>query len=119
MNKHVIKLVEDKQLSYRPINSLESIKLEILKTYTKTYLKTEFIQHFKFLVSIPIFFYQKSDKSLCLYIDHQDLNNLIIKNWNPPSLISEALNWQGQAKYWTELDLTSAYYLIRIWESDE
>lgn len=43
INEYAIKLVEDKQLLYRPIYSLRLVKLEILKTYIKTHLKTEFI----------------------------------------------------------------------------
>lgn len=43
LNKHTIKLGDGKQLLYRPIYSLGLVKLEILKTNIKTYLKTGFI----------------------------------------------------------------------------
>ena len=43
MNKHAIELEECKQPSFRPIYSLEPIKLEILKTYIKTNLANGFI----------------------------------------------------------------------------
>lgn len=43
INKYVIKLVEGKQLFYKPIYSLKLIKLENLKTYIETYLNTGFI----------------------------------------------------------------------------
>lgn len=79
MNEHTIELIEGKQPPYGPIYRLEPVKLETLKTYIKTYLKTGFIQPSKFLVSVPIFFNQKSNGSLYLYIDYQDLNNLTIK----------------------------------------
>ena len=40
---YAINLKEDKQLPYRPIYSLRPVKLEILKTYIETYLRTRFI----------------------------------------------------------------------------
>lgn len=43
INEHAIELEKDKQPPYRPIYSLNLIKLETLRTYIKTYLKTEFI----------------------------------------------------------------------------
>ena len=40
MNEHAIELVEGKQPPYGPIYSLGPVKLETLKTYIKTRLKT-------------------------------------------------------------------------------
>lgn len=70
INKYIIKLVKDKLLFYRLIYSLRLVKLETLKTYIKIYLKTRFIQLFKSLINISIFFDQKSDKSLCFCINY-------------------------------------------------
>ena len=46
-------------------------------------------------------------------------HNIIIKNWYPLPLISELLDWLGQAKRFIELDLINAYYRMRICESDQ
>ena len=43
MNKYAIKLIEEKQPSYRPIYTFSLMKLEILKAYIKTNLKTGII----------------------------------------------------------------------------
>ncbi len=43
INKYAIKLVEDKQPPYGSIYALNPVKLETLKTYIKTHLKTGFI----------------------------------------------------------------------------
>lgn len=80
INKYIIELVEDKQSLYRRIYSLQSMKLETLKTYIETYLKTGFIWPSKSLAGIPIFFDQKLDRSLHFCINYQGLNNLTIKN---------------------------------------
>lgn len=42
-NNHIIKLKKGKQLPCKLIYSLDSVKLENLKTYIKTYLKIKFI----------------------------------------------------------------------------
>lgn len=43
INDYIIKLIKSKQLFYRLIYSLGLVKLEILKTYIKTYFKIAFI----------------------------------------------------------------------------
>lgn len=47
------------------------------------------------------------------------LNSMTIKNLYLLLLIDKSLDCLGQAKYFTELDLTSAYHQIRIHESDK
>lgn len=70
INEHTIELVKGKQPSYEPIYSLGLVELEILKTYIKTHLKNKFIWPSKFSASTPIFFNQKSDGSLCFYVNY-------------------------------------------------
>lgn len=118
INEHVIKLVEDKQLPYGPNYSLEPVELKTLKIYIEIYLKNRFIWLFKSPANALIFFNQKPDRSLRLCIDYQSWNNLIIKNWYPFFLINETLNRLGCAKCFTQLDLTTTYHKMRIWESN-
>ena len=119
INKHIIKLEDDKQPFYGSIYSLGPVELETLKTYIKTHLKTGFIRLSKSPAGAPILFDKKSDGSLCLYVDYQGLNNHTIKNRYPLPLIGESLDRLGRAKRFTQLDLTSTYHCIRINESDE
>ncbi len=70
MNEYIIKLIKSKQLFYRSIYSLESVKLEVLKTYITTYLKIKFIQSSKSFIDIPIFFNQKPDRSLYFCLNY-------------------------------------------------
>ena len=44
---------------------------------------------------------------------------MTIKNRYPLPLIGESLDRLGRAKRFTQLDLTSAYHWMRIWEGDE
>lgn len=70
INEHAIELINRKQLPYKPIFTLSPIKLETLKAYIETHLKTRFIQLFKSPVNAPILFDKKSDGSLYLCINY-------------------------------------------------
>lgn len=78
-NKHIIKLIVEKELYYRPMYSLSLVELEILKIYIETYLKTRFIQLFHSLINIPILNDKKPDSNLPLYINYEHFHNLTIK----------------------------------------
>ena len=108
INKHVIKLKDGKQLSYRPIYSLGPVELQTLKTYIKTNLSNGFIQLLKSPAGALIPFVCKPNNSLRLYVNYQGLNNLTIKNRYLLPLIGKSLNRLGQAKCFTQLELTNA-----------
>ncbi len=101
MNEHIIELIKEKQPLYGLIYVLSPVKLETLKIYIKTYLKTSFIWPSKSPARAPIFFDKKPDGSFCLYVNYQGLNNLIIKNWYPLSLIGKSLDQLNQIKWFT------------------
>ena len=93
--------------------------METLKTYIKTNLANGFIRPFKSPAEAPILFNRKPDGSLRLCVDYRGLNNIIIKNRYPLPLIGESLDRLGRVKRFTQLDLTNAYYWMRIREGDE
>ena len=120
INDHAIKLVNDyQQPTYKPINSLGPVELEMLKTYNKTNLANWFIKLFKSPAGAPILFNQKSDSSLWLYVNYRGLNNLTIKNQYLLPLIGESLNRLKRARRFTQLNLISAYYSMRICKGDK
>ena len=90
-NEHAIELEEGKELPYGPIYSLGPVELETLKTYIKTNLSNGFIQASKSPASTPILFVRKPNASLCLCVNDQRLNNLMIKNRYPLPLIGGSL----------------------------
>ena len=57
INNYAIKLEKSKQRLFRPIYSLGTIELEILKIYIKIKQANSFIYSFKSLASIFILFY--------------------------------------------------------------
>ena len=67
----------------------------------------------------PILFVKKKDGFLRLYVDYRVLNDITTKDRYPLPCIEETLNQIRDAKYFTRLDLRSAYNLLRIKEGDE
>ena len=118
-NKYAIDLKDGKQPPYGLIYSLSLVELKTLKTYIEIYLKTGFNQHSKSPVGTLILFDKKPDGSLRLCVNDWGLNNLIIENRYPLPLIRKSFNRLGQAKRFTQLDLTSIYHQMRIIEGDE
>ena len=97
-NEHAIELEKGNQPPYGPIYSLRPVELKTLKTYIKTYLANGFIQTLNSLAGAPILFVRKLNGSLCLCVNYQGLNNLMIKNQYPLPLIVKSLDRLSQAK---------------------
>lgn len=114
INNHIIYLINNKQPFCKLIYSPEFMELKILTTYIKINLANYFIIPLKSFVDAPIFFVWKFDNSFCLYVNYQGLNNVTIKNQYLLFLIYAFLNWLSWAKQFTELNLTSAYFQMRI-----
>ncbi len=119
INDYAIELVDDWQPSYGPIYSLKPVELETLKAYIKNNLASGFIRPSKSPIGALILFDKKPDSSLRLCVDYQGLNNLTIKNWYPLPLVGESLDRLGRARHFTQLNLTNAYYRMRIREDNK
>ena len=119
VNEHAIEQKKGKQPPDGPIYSLGLVELEILKTYIKTNLSNGFIRTSQSPAGALILFVCKANGSLCLCVNYRGLNNLTIKNWYQLLVIGKFLDWLGQAKRFTQLDFTSAYYQIRIKKDNE
>lgn len=72
INKHIIKLIESKQLPYKSIYSLSLIEFKTLKIYIKTHLKTGFIYSSKFPIDTFILFNKKFDSNFCPCVNYKD-----------------------------------------------
>ena len=101
INEFTIKVKKCKQLPFGPIYSLGLMELETLKTYIETILANSFIYPSKSPARASILFNKKLNWSLRLYMDYWGLNNIIIKNQYPLSLIGESLDWLGWARQFT------------------
>ena len=89
---YTVTLIDNEQFLYAFIYSLSTIELKTLETYIKNNLANNFIGSFKFPAEASIFFDKKPDGSLRLFINYQDLNNLIINNRYLLSLVKKSLD---------------------------
>lgn len=64
MNKHIIKLIEEKKPRYGPIYYLNSVEPETLKIHIQIQLKTRLIQLSQSSTNAPIFFDKRFEQSL-------------------------------------------------------
>eukprot|EP00833_Pecoramyces_ruminatium_P006824 jgi/Orpsp1_1/1180856/evm.model.c7180000074882.1 len=114
-----IVLEKDASLHYGPIYPLTEKEDIVLKEYIQENLKKGFIRPSESPAGYPVLFQKKKDGSLRLCIDYKKLNAVTIRNSYPLPLINDIIERVKGAKYFTKLDLRSAYNLVRIKEGDE
>ena len=114
-----IRLKDDVDLFYGPLYPLTEEEREALKEYIKENLEKGFIRPSTSPAGAPILFVRKKDGSLRLCVDYRRLNENTIRDSYPLPLITELFDRLREAKYFTKLDLKSAYNLVRIREGDE
>ena len=116
---HRIQLRKGTAPSFGPLYSLSKQQLEVLRKWLDEKLAKGFIRPSLSPAGSPILFVKKNDGSLRLCIDYHDLNKKTIKNLYPFPLIQETLMQLSKAKYFTKLDISGAYNLMRMAEGEE
>ena len=106
-------------LHYGPIYPISEEESKVLKEYIEENLKKGFIRPSESPAGYPVLFQMKKDGTLRLCVDYKKLNEVTIRNSYPIPLISEIIEKVKDAKYFTKLDLRSAYNLVRIHPGDE
>ncbi|KAI2667005.1 Transposon Tf2-6 polyprotein [Labeo rohita] len=99
-----------------PLSQPES---EAMERYIQEELAKGFIRHSTSPASAGFFFVKKKDGGLRPCIDYRALNEVTVKYRYPLPLVPPALEQLRSARYYTKLDLRSAYNLICIREGDE
>ncbi len=99
-----------------PLSQPES---EAMREYIEEELAKSFIRPSTSPASAGFFFVKKKDGGLRPCIDYRSLNDITTKFRYPLPLVPSALEQLRSARYFTKLDLRSAYNLIRIREGDE
>ncbi len=98
---------------------LSQPEAESMKSYIEEELAKGFLRPSTSPASAGFFFVKKKDGGLRPCIDYRGLNHITIKFRYPLPLVPAALEQLREARYFTKLDLRSAYNLIRIREGDE
>jgi hypothetical protein len=94
-------------------------ELLVLRKFLEKNLSKGFIQASLFLVISLVLFAKKPSRRFCFCVDYQAFNIIIIKNRYPLPLIQETLVYFSRAKFYTKLDIITAFNRIRITEKQE
>ncbi|KAL0173707.1 hypothetical protein M9458_029675, partial [Cirrhinus mrigala] len=98
---------------------LSQPETEAMERYIKEELAKGFIRPSTSPASAGFFFVKKKDGGLRPCIDYRALNKVTVKYRYPLPLVPLALEQLRSARFYTKLDLRSAYNLIRICKGDE
>ena len=100
--------------------NLSQKELEVQKKYIEEQVIKGFMRPSQSSAASPMIFVNKKDTDeLRPCVDYRKLNEIIIKDQGPLSLINETLDRLQKAKVYTKSDLQNAYNSIRIKEGDE
>ncbi|KAI0994273.1 hypothetical protein K3495_g13908, partial [Podosphaera aphanis] len=116
---HAIDLHPGKQPPVARPYSMNQHELKALRNYLDKELSKGFIRVSRSPAAAPVLFVKKSNGDLRFCIDYRGLNAITIRNRHSLPLISETLGQLSRAKYFTKLDVISAFNKLRIKEGDE
>ncbi|KAI0992119.1 hypothetical protein K3495_g16067, partial [Podosphaera aphanis] len=96
--------------------SMNQKELKALREYLDQELSKGFIRISRSPAAAPVLFVKKPNGDLRFCIDYRGLNAISVKNRHALPLISETLSQLSRAKYYTKLDVISAFNKLRIKE---
>ena len=116
---HAIDLLPGKTPPAARPYTMNRHELEALRKYLDTELAKGFIRVSRSPVAAPVLFVKKANGDLRFCIDYRGLNAVTVKNRYSLPLIQETLSQLSSARYYTKLDVISAFNKLRIKEGDE
>jgi hypothetical protein len=116
---HEIRLNSDKKLPFGRIYSMSREELLTLRAWLDENLAKGFIRPSSSHVTSPVLFVKKPGGGLRLCMDYRALNEISVKDRYPLPLIKETLNNLEGMKYFTKIDIISAFNNIRMKEGYE
>ncbi|KAI2644670.1 Transposon Tf2-6 polyprotein [Labeo rohita] len=114
-----IDLVPGAVLPRGHLYSLSATEHQAMEEYVAEGLRAGTIRPSSSPAAAGFFFVKKKDGDLRPCVDYRGLNQITIKNRHPLPLTNTALDALSGARFFTKLDLRSAYNLVRIREGDE
>jgi hypothetical protein len=100
----------------RPLRTPELIVLKEMLTDLK---KKGFIRELNSPVTSPIQLVAKSGGGVRFCVNYRKINDLIKKDRYPILLISDTIRTIAGSRFLTKLDISTAFYRVRIREGDE
>ncbi|KAL0190875.1 hypothetical protein M9458_013573, partial [Cirrhinus mrigala] len=99
--------------------SLSATEHQAMEEYVAEGLRAGTIRPSRSPAAAGFFFVKKKDGGLRPCVDYRELNQITIKNRHPLPLTNTTLDALSGARFFTKLDLRSAYNLVRIRGGDE
>lgn len=116
---HKINLKQGTIPPSRPLYQMSTKELLVLRKFLDENLAKGFIRPSTSPTASPVLFAKKPGGGLRFCVDYRALNAITIKNKYPLPLIQETLSQLSRAKYYTKLDIISAFNCIRMQEGQE
>ena len=113
---HEIRLTSDKKLPFGKIYSMSREELQTLRDWLDENLRKGFIRPSSSSVTSPVLFVKKPGGGLRLCMDYRALNEVSVKDCYPLPLIKETLNNLQGMKYFSKIDIISAFNNVRMKE---
>ena len=115
---HAIETIPGSEPPSRPPYRLPPAQLEVMRRNIDELLKAGLIRPSVSPYGAPVLFVKKKDGSLRMCIDYRALNNITVKNAAPLPRIDDILDQLKGSKYFSIIDLRSAYHQIRLRTED-
>ena len=116
---HKIVLREGTQPPFGRLYGMTREELVTLREWLQDNLSRGFIRASSSPAASPVLFVKKADGGLRLCMDYRGINAITVKNRYPIPLVSETLDRLSKARYFTKLDVISAFNRIRVAKGDE
>ena len=113
-----VKLEEGSKPPSRPPYRLGPAEQDEMEAQIKDLLAQGFIRPSASPFGAPVLFAPKKDGRWRMCFDYRALNKQTIKDRYPLPRIDELMEWLGQARVFTKLDLASGYHQIAVKEAD-
>ena len=111
---HKIELLPGEKAPAGPLYNMSHDELRVLRKWLTDNLEKGFIRASSSPAASPVLFAKKPGGGLRFCVDYRALNAITIKNRYPLPLIQETLAQLSKAKYYTKLDVISAFNKIRM-----
>ena len=121
---HSIELEKDergveKTIPWGPLYNMSRDELLVLRKTLTELLDKQFIRVSSSPAAAPVLFVRKPGGGLRFCVDYRALNQITRKDRYPLPLIHETLRTIGTAKWFTKLDVSAAFYKLRVIKGDE
>ena len=116
---HEIRLYEDSKLPFKRAYGMTRDELDATKKYVDEHLTKGFIRSSSSPVASPVILVKKPGGGLRFCVDYRALNAITIKNRYPIPQIRETLDRLCKARFYTKLDVISAFNNLRVKQGDE